>query len=152
MGGLIFLSFHFWQLIQYQTQLIHGNSDFTLAKKYSYPFFHQDWRLFATPPHQSFEVWVIHNSQWYNVNQLHISKNFDETLKLGTYNSLFYVVQTLQAGDSLKKAPTSTAQLIATQWLNRLWQESWEYKTGNYVICLIVKSLKDRKKCSYYLL
>lgn len=152
MGGLIFLSFHFWQLVQYQTNLINGETTVSFSKKYSYPFFHQDWRLFATASHQSFEVWVIHNSKWYKVNELHINQKLDETLKLGTYNSLFYVVQNLETSDSLQTIPISNAKLIATQWLNRLWQGSQEYKAGNKVFCLIVKSLEDQKKCSYYLL
>jgi hypothetical protein len=151
-GGLIFLSFHFWQLVKYQTNLINGDTTVTFSKKYSYPFFHQDWRLFAAPPRQSFEVWVIHNLKWYKVNELHVNKKLDETLKLGTYNSLFYVVQNLEASDSLQTIPESTAKLITAQWLNRLWKGSHEYKAGNKVFCLIVKSIEDRKKCSYYFL
>lgn len=147
------MSFHFYKIAQYQYQLHQADKK---ANSYVYPFFHQDWRLFADNPHQQIKAYIyipelgnLSPSQLIPVEALTTNLPVDETLKLGTYNSLFYLTETLNLAQT-RRLPETPAALVARRWILSLWRHSSQFVPTECTIAIELTS--EDQTCRYYLL
>jgi hypothetical protein len=112
--------------------------------EYVYPYFHQDWRLFASVPLKKIKAYIYlpTSRKVMAVQDLKLDKGWDETLKLGTYNSLFCVMQTPKEN--------SISKTIARQWIEKLWKISKQFVPEKYTIAFEI--INENGTCQFYLL
>ena len=76
---LLFLGIHFLLLLNYTAPVKTGGKLTSVAKRYSYPLFHQQWTVFVPAPHKRFDLYIRNGNgetwqPWINVTQRFIKK------------------------------------------------------------------------------
>ncbi len=99
----MYLAAHFTAIFLYTLPTTSENKFKYLVFPYVYPYFHQDWRMFAPIPKQNFNVFVkCDNEEWedlfYTINSVHQKNRLagNEALLLALSNSLRYYASSVE--------------------------------------------------------
>lgn len=119
---------------------------------YVYPYFQQDWQLFAAPLHEQVQSFVLLRQgdgvHWYNIER---TCGGNEFLKLSLYNASFHLRQTLTAQSVTGGViPASPSQKVWEQLVRGLIKRSEVSSLPVIAYCMVVNSTGKEANERYY--
>ncbi|MDI9339265.1 MAG: hypothetical protein QM534_01735 [Sediminibacterium sp.] len=119
---------------------------------YVYPYFQQDWQLFAEPLHEHTQTFVLLKQQgevrWYSIDEICGGNEF---LRLSLYNASFHLRQTLAAQSvSGGLILVSASRKVWEQLIKGLFKRSEFSPLPVLAYCMVVNSVKPERESRYY--
>lgn len=152
----MYLAVHFTAIFLYALPTNSENKFKYLVFPYVYPYFHQDWRMFAPIPKQNFNVYVKHDSKdwkdiFYTVNSAHQKNRLagNEALLLALSNSLRYYASSVE---EITKSESDDASNINFVVLRKIVRNYLALENGTDVKNVeIIIGIKDvERKVKHY--